>query len=729
MHASQAVDGRPQIESVNKSDRPPQLKAFSTVLHPLIVFLVFASIVPPSSSRPIFQQHFNTSTPTTTLYSTAPSSSIEFANDTISVNTLRMSPEVSTPINDSIYTLKRVLTSLSMSTNPSVSSDSYPRDPTNESNANVKMASPSSIPSPSLRQGSTYSYQVDRENDNNLEQQHRFPISLSKALWKTLSGITTAFSSVFTQTRDSYESSKQGSSILSLYERALSKNLQRSASEQTTDHKSITSEVSPENTFTDRGNILRPQSAKNVEKGSITIKNLRVRPYFSPPPSDHDGRYGTNDMHSRDSDLQLHPNYQDEYQPSSRSDVTSSFLRMARNFVSPSSENRKSLVEELPRGIDYERLDPVDAEAREFSQGTDVQQTNEHQHGNENFQEMGHVARENDYANQNTPNSQNNNMLNRESGLLDGSQTEQGGDSSLNKIQRTDVHASNGIENTIHDPGQNRMTDLEVSNDLSSAAQGSMLVEKKKPDGISETMSHEYQQPPNNEGIVSQSDGERENGSGATSTAKIYTDILPTDWTFRGVSGGMQNGENITQLSLMVYKVVRGEQIASMAAVPCYEVRNWMPSVVQRLEAEVIGFEFHCVDVIDGADNNTHRERLEELKSAFGDISGNFIQVEADAVSLYLPKDLDMVVSWMGLQKWGMRKSWRFVKGLRRCRVKRLLLGNDAVRNNLQEKQGLLNVRKSPMLFNEPRRVINKVAEENSRQLLLYEMDKIRDNF
>lgn len=228
-----------------------------------------------------------------------------------------------------------------------------------------------------------------------------------------------------------------------------------------------------------------------------------------------------------------------------------------------------------------------------------------------------------------------------------------------------------------------------------------------------------------NSGEKSREDGNEDDKS-VSVTSRVE---VTSDWTFHGVPGGMQNGENITQLSLMVYKVVRSDRVTTMAAVPCYEVRRWMPIVVQRLESEVVGFEFHCVDVVDSDDVSDNEARLKELKVKYGEISGDFIQTTADEVGLHLPRGLDMVVSWLGLQKWGMRKGWRFIKGLRRSKVKCLLLSSDSVRNNLQGGQGFLNVRKAPMLFNEPRRVIGKVTNGESRQLLLYEMDKIRDNF
>lgn len=308
-------------------------------------------------------------------------------------------------------------------------------------------------------------------------------------------------------------------------------------------------------------------------------------------------------------------------------------------------------------------------------------------------------------------------------------------------------HASNSEDNTVEGDRDNERAEKYVSGDSQGQSGDGADPENgsRKMDPARGGSHTEYTPPSrlpyepkednsentegnNNDSNEKSGDGEYDNERPALITSRV--EVTPVGLAFRGVPGGIKNGENITQLSLMVYKVARAEHVTSMAAVPCYEVKDWIPSVVQRLESEIIGFEFHCVDVMDNdEDVDGNRARLQELKEFYGDISGLFIQTTADDVSLHLPNELDMVVSWMGLQKWGMRKGWRFLKGLRRTKAKRLLLSNDSVRNNIQGEQGLLNVRKSPMLFNEPSRVISKVTEDNTRQLLLYEMDKIRDKF
>lgn len=188
-------------------------------------------------------------------------------------------------------------------------------------------------------------------------------------------------------------------------------------------------------------------------------------------------------------------------------------------------------------------------------------------------------------------------------------------------------------------------------------------------------------------------------------------------------AGGMRSEDNTTQLSLMVYKIAKSERVKSMAAVPCREVAGWMPAVVQRLEANTDRFEFFCVDIAQDG------RSMDDLRAAYGDVSGGYIQTSVEDISERFPKGIDLVVSWMGIQQWGVRDAWRFVKGLRRTGVRLCLLSNDAVQQNPNNNSGLLNVRKSPMLFNEPERIISRVSEDSRKQLLLYDMGKVRHNF
>eukprot|EP00178_Gracilaria_changii_P004363 TRINITY_DN168_c1_g1_i4.p1 TRINITY_DN168_c1_g1~~TRINITY_DN168_c1_g1_i4.p1 ORF type:complete len:705 (-),score=157.70 TRINITY_DN168_c1_g1_i4:7552-9666(-) len=186
---------------------------------------------------------------------------------------------------------------------------------------------------------------------------------------------------------------------------------------------------------------------------------------------------------------------------------------------------------------------------------------------------------------------------------------------------------------------------------------------------------------------------------------------------------GVRDGENVTQLADMVYKLVREEGVFSMAVAPCDEVTDWMPDVVARLRHELVELQFYCVDT------RVPRRELHELKRVFGEVATGFIQTDARSVREAMPAELDLVVSWKGLQRWGMETGWQFLRGLRDRGTKLLLVSNNAGVVNMEGGDSGVNVRGAPLLFGEPRRVIGDVTHDNSLQLLLYEMDDVREGF
>ncbi|KAI0559180.1 hypothetical protein FGB62_165g013 [Gracilaria domingensis] len=185
----------------------------------------------------------------------------------------------------------------------------------------------------------------------------------------------------------------------------------------------------------------------------------------------------------------------------------------------------------------------------------------------------------------------------------------------------------------------------------------------------------------------------------------------------------VRDGENVTQLADMVYKLVREEEVFSMAVAPCDEVTDWMPNVVRRLREELVELQFYCIDTRMPAQD------ISPLKRVFGDLATGFVQVGADDIKESIPAELDMVVSWKGLQRWGMERGWHFLRGLRERGTKFVLVSNNPGIINTEDSERAVNVRGSPLLFGEPRRVIGGVTKDNSVQLLLYAMGDIRDGF
>lgn len=184
--------------------------------------------------------------------------------------------------------------------------------------------------------------------------------------------------------------------------------------------------------------------------------------------------------------------------------------------------------------------------------------------------------------------------------------------------------------------------------------------------------------------------------------------------------------ENATQLTNMVYKIAKQEGVINLAAAPCHKTLAWMPKVVAKLENDLPAFTFHCVDT------RMPTEESDDLVSAFEtSTSVQFSQVGPTETESEFPENMDLVVSWMGMQEWGAGQSWRFVKGLRRKGAKLVLFGNVADGRNTAPENHSLNLRQSPLLFKNPVRVVSGVGVEdgNPKQLLLYKMDSIRDGF
>lgn len=186
---------------------------------------------------------------------------------------------------------------------------------------------------------------------------------------------------------------------------------------------------------------------------------------------------------------------------------------------------------------------------------------------------------------------------------------------------------------------------------------------------------------------------------------------------------GLRDGENVTQLAQMVYKVAREANVFSMAAAPCDEVTDWMPNVVRKLQSELVGLQFYCIDTREPAQD------MGTLRQVFGDVSSAILQASVKDIKDTIPKDLDMVVSWKGLQRWGLDKGWHFMRGVRDSGAKYVLVSNNPRISNLEESTDAVNVRRSPLLFGEPRRIISGITPDSSTELLLYAMDEVRDGF
>lgn len=294
---------------------------------------------------------------------------------------------------------------------------------------------------------------------------------------------------------------------------------------------------------------------------------------------------------------------------------------------------------------------------------------------------------------------------------------------------RNEVDAPHGLPRDIH-----HARSPETPAQVQYQPEASMLKNKKSSSDLGDNELSEKRavQGGSQENIEARDEEEGENEAeremtpdqhSSVDTGRVEEDQVLQSRGYNGNTQGVVNGQNLTQLSLMAYKIAKTEKVFSMAAAPCREVSLWMPEVVRRLELELPGFQFYCVDTAEQAGSK------DDLKKAFGDVSGGFLQSAPEEIEQVVPKNLDLVVSWMGMQQWGIRKSWRFIKGLRRSGARMALFSNNPLSGNSDPGSQTINIRKSPLLLNEPQRVIGKVSSDENMQLLLYSMDGLRDGF
>lgn len=172
--------------------------------------------------------------------------------------------------------------------------------------------------------------------------------------------------------------------------------------------------------------------------------------------------------------------------------------------------------------------------------------------------------------------------------------------------------------------------------------------------------------------------------------AKVPTE-LPTIGTgggeFRGVAGGVVDGTNITHLSYMVFKIIKKYEISSVLDMPCRNTLHWFPALLHRLDFEIVGFKYYCVD--------SEAPSQDDIRHLFSDAgSPVFMHVKPEE-SNQLPK-ADLYLSWNGPQEWGVRRTWAYFHGLREVRPDYLLVTNNPGATNTNADDKTLNVRKQP---------------------------------
>lgn len=164
-------------------------------------------------------------------------------------------------------------------------------------------------------------------------------------------------------------------------------------------------------------------------------------------------------------------------------------------------------------------------------------------------------------------------------------------------------------------------------------------------------------------------------------------EVPMTGGEFRGIPGGVVDGTNITHLSYMIFKLIKKHEITSVVDMPCRNTLHWFPALLHRLDFEIVGFKYYCVD--------SEANSQDDLRHLFGDAGQpEFMHVKPEEAA-QLPK-ADLLFSWNGPQEWGVRKTWAFFNGIREVRPEYLLVTNNPGVSNANSNEGTLNVRKQP---------------------------------
>ena len=196
---------------------------------------------------------------------------------------------------------------------------------------------------------------------------------------------------------------------------------------------------------------------------------------------------------------------------------------------------------------------------------------------------------------------------------------------------------------------------------------------------------------------------------------------------FKGVTRTPENDvlfkvENITQLSLMLYRIIKTHEIRSVLDVPCSLSTLWTAHMLRVLEFEVPGFHYRCLT----PDDITLAQAILKLQ----DLESVIVLKDSTPWASKLPR-ADLAFVWDGIGYLPPAHSWKLIKALVAAKTKYVIVPNyPTVRKNSGSgsKTGRINVRRAPYRFNEPLRVINNISLEEGvvKQMLLYGVSNIK---
>ncbi|GAB0495497.1 hypothetical protein MMPV_006799 [Pyropia vietnamensis] len=207
---------------------------------------------------------------------------------------------------------------------------------------------------------------------------------------------------------------------------------------------------------------------------------------------------------------------------------------------------------------------------------------------------------------------------------------------------------------------------------------------------------------------------------------------------------------NVTRLSYMLYRLVITAGATSLLDVPCTSHLAWMPPLLERLDFEIPGFEYTCMDA-SGELPPAAGAAFSRLASATVLLNTTYWALDAPP----LPR-VDLVWSWGGLEGLSLDDAYTFFQRVHASGSRRLAVGNWPRLNNVVIGGGghyhgrpalgrplppAMNLRGSPFLFGQAERVIGGLddSEANSgntvegrptrKQLLVYDTRKMRESW
>lgn len=197
---------------------------------------------------------------------------------------------------------------------------------------------------------------------------------------------------------------------------------------------------------------------------------------------------------------------------------------------------------------------------------------------------------------------------------------------------------------------------------------------------------------------------------------------------FEGV-GSQKDGEDIKRVSFMLMRLLKQYKAGSMVDVPCRAHSSWMHKLLTRVEVEIPGFKYYCVD--------TNKDILhalkERVKSSTENLTSKFVLRQF--WNERLPR-ADVVFSWSGLEKMKRGNVLSFLKNVATSdRHKYIIIGNHMKGSKLPRKAGKpvmkpLNVRSEPFHLLQPLRVVSKLSVDPvKKQIYLYKTEEMRDGW